>query len=104
MASVYLLAVFATGGLVWQLLAEPYNRLMGVQPLAPGVQICQRCSVPRRTLAVTNGLDPETFIWVGAGVAGLVLIGSFALIRRWQQRGGRVRTLLRRQRGQLASV
>jgi hypothetical protein len=45
-------------------------------------------------LAETNGLDPETFIWVGAGIAGLVLIGIFALIRRWQQRGGRVRPLL----------
>lgn len=93
MASVYLLAVFATG-LVWHLLAGPYNRLLGVRPLAPGVQICQRCSVPRGGLAETNGLDPETFIWVGAGVAGLVLIGIFALIRRWQQRGGRVRPLL----------
>jgi hypothetical protein len=93
MTSVYLLAVFATG-LAWHLLAEPYNRLLGVKSLSPGVQICQRCSVPHGALAVTSGLDPETFIWLGAGVIGLVLIGVFGLTRRWQQRGGRVRPLL----------
>ena len=93
LASVYLLAVFATG-LVWHLLAGSINRLMGVTPVAPGVLLCGRCSVPRGGMAETGSLDPETFIWLGAGVVGVVLIGGFALIRRWQQRGGRVRPLL----------
>jgi hypothetical protein len=95
LAAVYLLAVFTTG-LVWHLLAASgaINRLMGVTPMVGGAAICKRCSVPRGSIAVTNGLDPTSFVWLGAGAVGLVLIGVFALIRRWQQRGGRVRPLL----------
>ena len=93
LASVYLLAVFATG-LVWYLLGGSINGLMGVTALPDGLQICRHCSVSPGGVAVTNGLDPETFLWLGAGLAGVVLIGVFALIRRWQQRGGRVRPLL----------
>jgi hypothetical protein len=93
LAAVFLLAVFATG-LVWHLLAGSINRLMGVTAAAPGVLICKRCSVARGGLALTSGLDPTSVVWLGAGLAGVVLIGAFALIRRWQQRGGRVRPLL----------
>jgi hypothetical protein len=93
LASVYLLAVFATG-LVWHLLAGSINRLMGVTAVAPGVLLCRRCSVARGGLALTSSLDPTSVVWLGAGVVGVVLIGVFALIRRWQQRGGRVRPLL----------
>jgi hypothetical protein len=93
LASVYLLAVFATG-LLWQLLSGSINRLMGVTPVAPGVLMCRRCGVARGGLALTSSLDPTSVLWLGAGVAGVVLIGVFALIRRWQQRGGRVRPLL----------
>jgi hypothetical protein len=93
LAAVYLLAVFATG-LVWHLLAGSINGWMGVTALPDGVQICGHCNVPRGSIAVTNGLDPTSFVWLGAGAVGLVLIGVFALIRRWQQRGGRVRPLL----------
>jgi hypothetical protein len=60
-----------------------------------GVPLCTRCSVHSGWIALTTGgLGPESFPWLGAGLAGVVLIGGFALIRRWQQRGGRVRPLL----------
>jgi hypothetical protein len=45
-------------------------------------------------IAVTSGFNPTSLVWLAAGLAGAVLIGVFALIRRWQQRGGRVRPLL----------
>jgi hypothetical protein len=94
LASVYLLAVFATG-LVGQLLAGLINRLDGVRPVTDGVPLCARCSVSRGWIAqTTGGLGPENFPWVTAGLAGAVLIGGFTLIRRWQRRGGRVRPLL----------
>ena len=95
LASVYLLAVFATG-LVWQLVAASgaLNRLMGITPVADGMLMCKRCSVPRGGVAESAGFVPTSVVWLGAGVVGVVLIGGFALIRRWQQRGGRVRPLL----------
>jgi vacuolar-type H+-ATPase subunit H len=93
LAAVYLLAVFATG-LVWHLLSGSIDRLMGLTALPDGVQICRRCSVARMGLALTSGLHPTSPVWLAAGLAGAALIGVFALIRRWQQRGGRVRPLL----------
>jgi HAAS domain-containing protein len=93
LASIYLLAIFATG-LLWQLLSGSINRLMGVTAVAPGVLMCRRCSVTRGGLALTSSLDPTSVVWLGAGVVGVVLIGVFALIRRWQQRGGRARPLV----------
>ena len=93
-ASVYLLAVFAAG-LLGQWLLRLFNWLDGVRPMAAGVPVCTRCSVSRDWIAqATGGLGPESFPWLAAGAAGAVLIGGFALIRRWQQRGGRVRPLL----------
>jgi hypothetical protein len=63
--------------------------------VADRVSLCTRCGVPRGWIALTTtGLGPESLPWLGAGLAGAVLIGGFALIRRWQARGGRVRPLL----------
>ena len=67
---------------------------MGITPVADGMLMCKRCSVPRAGVAESAGFVPTSFVWLGAGVVGVALLGGFALIRRWQRRGGRVRPML----------
>jgi drug/metabolite transporter (DMT)-like permease len=78
------------------LLTGPIERLSGVHAVTDGLSLCNHCNVARSSIAALapGGLGPENSPWLTAGLAGAVLIGGFALIRRWQQRGGRVRPLL----------
>jgi hypothetical protein len=103
LASIYLLAVFVTG-LAWHLLGNPLNRLTGVTQIADGVPMCSRCGTHVAPLAGVSSLGTTSILWLGAGLVGLVLIGGFALVRRWQQRGGRVRPSLPGTYSSLAGV
>jgi hypothetical protein len=103
LASVYLLAVFASG-LAWQLFSGLAWRLLGVSPIgtaqpmiATARPICAR--VLRMHLHCLRGIAPAApavdvhpqLAWLAAGAAGLALLGGFALIRRYQRRRGPAR-------------
>jgi hypothetical protein len=93
LASVYLLAVFASG-LAWQLFQGPILRLLGIaQPMiAPGHPICVSVNCPHGIAPAAPAVDVHPQLaWLAAGAAGLALLGGFALIRRHQRRRGPAR-------------
>ena len=94
LASVYLLAVFASG-LAWQLfqgsILRLLYRLLGVSSIAAGHPICVRyCSRGIAPAAPAIDVHPQ-LAWLAAGAVGLALLGGFALIRRYQRRRGLAR-------------
>jgi hypothetical protein len=101
LVTIYLLADFVTG-LAWQLVG---GRIIGLiwgvatpvvgatHQLQAHPAVCASCR-PIRSDAAGIYSYPTTFVWVGAGVVGLALLGALALIRYWQRRSGRVRPRL----------
>lgn len=101
LVTIYLLADFVTG-LAWQLIGGRVIRLIwGVATPMVGAThqlqahpaVCASCKPLQSNTADIYGY-PTTFLWVGAGVVGVALLGGLALIRFWQRRSGRVRPRL----------
>ena len=104
LAAVYLIATFGIG-LAWQLLGRLAIRLIwgattpigleGGHKLQARPVVCASCRHVLPLPSITpSSFYPTTFVWLGAGAVGFALLGGFTLIRRWQQRSGRVRPLL----------
>jgi hypothetical protein len=97
LVAVYLLADFAAW-VAYQLLAAPIGRVLGDPPVVSATAVCIKgcdgLSASQRFVGVAAFQYPTSVLWIGAGAIGLALLAAFTLIRLWQRRSGRVRSLL----------